>query len=94
MNYGLPYQGSKNGIAADIVSVLPSADTFIDLFCGGCAVTHAAALTGKWKRFIANDIDARMPQLFHDAISGKYAGDDRWISREDFQALKDRTAEG
>ncbi len=29
-----------------------------------------------------------------DAISGKYAGDDRWISREDFQALKDRTAEG
>ena len=35
MNYGLPYQGSKNGIAEWVVGQLPAAETFVDLFCGG-----------------------------------------------------------
>lgn len=35
MTYGLPYKGSKNRIAEKIISVLPSADYFIDLFGGG-----------------------------------------------------------
>ena len=50
MNYGLPYMGSKNRIARDIVEQLPSAECFVDLFCGGCAVTHAAMLSGKTSR--------------------------------------------
>lgn len=33
--------GSKSKIAADIVATLPPADTFVDLFAGGCAITHA-----------------------------------------------------
>lgn len=91
MRYGVPYQGSKNKIAQWIISNLPSGDTLIDLFAGGCAVTHAAILSGKWNRIVANDIgDA--PQLFMDAIHGKYANEKRWISREEFHQIKDSDA--
>jgi len=89
MRYGLPYKGSKNAIAMWVVEQLPPAETFVDLFAGGCAVTHAAMLSGKYKRFICNDIDADMPRLFVDAVQGKYREEKRWISRDDFLALKD-----
>ena len=88
MNYGLPYMGSKNRIARDIVEQLPSAEYFVDLFCGGCAVTHAAMLSGKYKKFIINDISGDMPRLFVDAVNGKYRDEKRVISREDFERLK------
>lgn len=88
MRYGVPYRGSKNKIAQWVISNLPAGDTLVDLFAGGCAVTHAALLSGKWNHIIANDIgDA--PQLFMDAVHGKYADEKRWISREDFHRLKD-----
>ena len=92
MNYGLPYMGSKNTIAKAIVDALPAGEVFVDLFCGGCAVTHAAMLSGKCKRFIINDINPQIVQLFIDAIGGKYANEKRWISREDFFRLKDTDA--
>lgn len=92
MNYGLPYMGSKNRIARDIVEQLPSAECFVDLFCGGCAVTHAAMLSGKYKKFIINDISGDMPRLFVDAVNGKYRDEKRVISREDFERLKDTDA--
>ena len=88
MRYGVPYRGSKNKIAQWVISNLPAGDTLVDLFAGGCAVTHAALLSGKWNHIVANDIgDA--PQLFMDAVHGKYANEKRWISREDFHRLKD-----
>ena len=94
MRYGLPYKGSKNAIAKWIVSNLPSADTFVDLFCGGGAVTHCAILSGKWKRFIMNDIDGRLPILFKDCVYGKYTVENRreWVDRETFNRLKDKDA--
>lgn len=83
MSYGIPYRGSKNTIAKRIIDLLPRADTFVDLFAGGCAMTHCAMGSGKYHNFIANDIgDA--PQLFANAIAGKYRDERRWISREDF----------
>ena len=88
MSYGLPYKGSKNSIAKWVISNLPASHTFVDLFAGGCAVTHAAILSGKFGRFIANDI-TEYPQVFRDAIDGKYRNECRWISREDFFRLKD-----
>ena len=88
MNYGLPYKGSKNSIAKWVISNLPASHTFVDLFAGGCAVTHAAILSGKFGRFLANDI-TEYPQVFRDAIDGKYRNECRWISREDFLRLKD-----
>lgn len=86
--FGLPYMGSKNGIAKRIVALLPRATHFYDLFCGGCAITHVAMLSGKWQQYHINDI-SMMPQLFADAVAGKYANERRWISREDFFRLKD-----
>ena len=88
MRYGVSYKGSKNGIAKWVVDALPKAKHFYDLFAGGCAVTHAALLSGKYELFYANDIDVA-PQLFLDAINGKYRNETRWISREDFVRLKD-----
>lgn len=89
MTYGLPYQGSKSRIARGIVGMLPKAQVFVDLFAGGCALTHAAMLSGKWKRFIANDLDPRYPQLFKDCCEGRRKDLRRWISREEFFRLKD-----
>lgn len=93
MRYGVPYQGSKNSIAREIVSFLPSADTLIDICAGGCAITHAAldlceGFAPKWERIISNDINPMPGKLFRDAIAGKYADETRWISREDFHKLK------
>ena len=92
--YGLPYIGSKNAIADWVIEHLPGSGTLVDLFCGGCAVTHAALLSGKWDRIIANDLHGDVPQLFMDAIAGKYTTETekRWISREDFFRLKDTDA--
>ena len=88
MRYGVPYRGSKNKIADWVVDHLPDGETLVDLFAGGCAVTHAAILAGKWENFIINDLgDA--PEVFENAVNGKYANEKRWIDRETFQKLKD-----
>lgn len=71
---------------------LPSGKVLYDLFCGGCAVTHAAMLSGKWERVVANDLQADMPRFFLDACNGKYKDEKRWISRDDFYRLKDTDA--
>ena len=92
MRYGLPYRGSKSRIAADIVEHLPSGAALYDLFAGGCAVTHAAMIAGRWDRYVINDIQGDMPELFVNAIRGKYRNENRWISRDDFVALKDTDA--
>lgn len=73
MRYGIPYIGSKNKIAEWVVSNLPKAETFVDLFAGGCAVTHCAMLSGKYKKFIANDISGSVI-LFKEAINGDFDG--------------------
>ena len=87
--YGIGYQGSKNRIAKYIIDILPPGNRLVDLFAGGCSVTHCAMLSGKYKEFLTNDIDVRIPQTFKDAIGGKYANERRWISRDEFFKLKD-----
>ena len=88
--YGLPYKGSKNSIAEWIVDSLPRAEIFADLFFGGGAITHRALISGKYKKFIVNDIDARLPKLFLDCCYGKYTVENHseWITREEFNAKK------
>ena len=93
MRYGIPYQGSKNSIAREIVLFLPAAGTLIDICAGGCAITHAAlelceGIAPKWERIISNDINPMPGKLFRDAIDGKYAHETRWIAREEFHRLK------
>jgi hypothetical protein len=89
MRYGLPYKGSKNGIAQKIVALFPPAANFYDLFAGGGAVTHCTLLAEKFKIHYMNDIDGEMIQLFADAVGGKFTNETRWISRDDFSRLKD-----
>lgn len=89
MKYGLPYKGSKNKLAERIVRLMPKRTHLMDLFCGGCAVSHAAMVMGKYKHIHINDINWMCPTLFIDAINGKYNNESRWISREDFFRLKD-----
>ena len=87
MNYGLPYMGSKNFIAEWVLSKIPPRTNFYDLFCGGGAITHAALLAKKHRRFFMNDLNP-FSELFFDAVSGKYHNETRWVSRETFEREK------
>lgn len=66
-SYGLPYTGSKNRLAEKIIRHLPEADTLVDVFFGGGAITHCAMVHNKFKSYIANDIRTT-PQLFKECI--------------------------
>ena len=88
MTFGLPYCGSKSSIAKWVIDTLPVSETFIDLFAGGCAVTHAAMLSDKWERFIANDISGSSI-IFRDAIKGDFNGLSTVLSRGEFFASDD-----
>ena len=87
--YGIPYKGSKSAIVAKFFPLLPQATHFYDLFAGGCAVTHYALTSHKYKAIHANDLCSGVLNLFLDAVNGKYTNETRWISCEDFNALKD-----
>lgn len=90
--YGLPYKGSKNKIAERIVGLFPKKKHFYDLFAGGCAVTHCALVNCGFETYLANDIEPMTTTLFRDAVAGKYGGEKRWVSREDFETLKESDA--
>lgn len=93
MAYGLPYKGSKSGIVKDLVAILPSGERLVDLFCGGCSVTdYAMKNTGKYREFLVNDLEPMLPATYLKALRGGFAGEDRWISREEFHRLKDNDA--
>lgn len=88
MRYGLPYSASKNTIAEFVVFNLPRGNRLVDLFAGGCAVTHCAMLSGKYKFFLANDI-GEAPQIFKMALDGEFKGYATIPDRKQFQAEKD-----
>ena len=87
MRYGLPYVGSKNKIAARLVDFLPRGGVFVDLFAGGCAMTHAAMVSGKYRRFVANDLRGDVIRLFVDCAEGRRPAGDDWraVTREEFR---------
>lgn len=89
MNYGIPYKGSKNKIAESILAQLPPAKHFYDLFGGGGAMTHCALLSGKYKYVHYNEFNSLVFKAFKMAVNGEFEGETRWISREDFEKLKD-----
>lgn len=87
--YGLPYQGSKSRIAELVLSYMPRGGVFMDLFAGGCSMSHCAMLSGRYSSVHVNDIDPMMPRAFSMALQGGFSGEDRWIGREDFYRLRD-----
>lgn len=88
-NYGIPYMGSKNRIAKQIIDFLPSGETLVDLFGGGGAITDCANESNKWEHIIYNELNELPYKCFLKALRGEYENEDRWISRQDFINLKD-----
>lgn len=86
--YGIGYRGSKNSIAEWVVGNLPPAETLVDLFAGGCAVTHCALQSGRWARVIANDL-TDTPSVFVDAVNGRFLDYDDVPDREEWLERKD-----
>ena len=84
--------GSKNALAERIVALLPSASHLIDVFAGGCAITHCAMKSGKWQHVHANDLNEMIVGAFRRAINGEFIGERRWISHEEFNRVRDTDA--
>lgn len=89
-NYGLPYMGSKSAIAEKIIEFLPEAETLVDLFGGGGAITDCASQSGKWQNVVYNEIEPVISQGFKMAIDGSFNKEKRWINRETFFKIKDK----
>lgn len=87
-SWGMPWMGSKSDIAWQVVNAIPKGETFVDLFFGGGAITHAAMVSKRWKNFIANDI-LGTPDIFLKAVRGELKGYDRFVSRAEFKASDD-----
>jgi site-specific DNA-adenine methylase len=84
--YGLPYQGSKSKIAEEIAEQIPRGNCFVDLFCGGGAISHYMMEHNRYKSYVMNDITNSA--LAFRRILEKGSSDFRdWVSREDFFKL-------
>lgn len=83
--YGLPYKGSKRKLASRIMELMPPAEHFIDMFCGGCSMAHYALDHGKYRHVHINDIDARSVTMFVEAVNGHYKKAYNWVSAQDFK---------
>ena len=82
--YGLPYQGSKNLIARELVQQMPRREYFVDLFAGGGAMWHAAVESGKYQRFLVNEYNAMQCYFLRDCAMGLYDDCNEWVTRKQF----------
>ena len=80
--------GSKNQIAKWVIDHIPASDYLYDLFGGGGAITHCACESGKFKHVIYNEYNQLVAKAFDMAIHGQFKNEKRWISRDEFHALK------
>ena len=92
----IPYMGSKRRHAGKIYQTIknlnPEADTIVDLFCGGLAISEFFKKEG-WN-VIANDKNKYVIALAKEAIEGKFNDDvftPEFITRDEFETvLKNR----
>ena len=87
ITYGLPYMGSKNSIAKNLIKQLPRAENFYDLFCGGGSMAHRAALSGKYKHIYCNDLTGAV-EYVERARRGEYDNRRQWVDREYYNKNK------
>jgi hypothetical protein len=95
--YGIPYMGSKSGIALSICSFLPKATHFYDLFGGGFSITHCMLenRAKKYQHFHFNEIKPSTVDLIQRSIAGEFSYSvfkPPWISREEFFEKKEHDA--
>lgn len=91
--YGIPYMGSKTGIAEELISILPRGERFVDLFGGGFAMTHCALFSDKWGKFLYNELNPLLVDLICKGIHGFFDYDKfkpEFITREKFSELKEK----
>jgi DNA adenine methylase len=76
----IPYQGSKRNLADKILAYFPDKiNTLFEPFAGSAAITIAAAAACKTNKFVLNDINEPLIELWDniihqpDRISGDYA---------------------
>ncbi len=86
--YGLPCQGSKNKFAKQIISILPPANTLIEPFVGGGAITDAAIESGRWANFIINDKRPGLAKAVAEIFERGPRGVERWISRDEYMTRR------
>lgn len=91
--YGIPYQGSKDGIAETLINILPRGKRFCDLFGGGFAMSECALYSRKYDSVFYNEINPLLVTLIKKAINGDYNYKNfkpEWISREKFFEQKEK----
>ena len=67
--HAFPYQGSKRGLASQILRHFPDdIDCLIEPFCGSAAVSVAAATRGLANRFWLNDVNAPLMKLWEEIL--------------------------
>jgi hypothetical protein len=91
--WGLPYMGSKSGIAESIAINFPKADHFYDLFGGGFSMTHCMLTTKakNYKHFHYNEIKPYIVDVVRRAIAGEFnyaTFKPPWVSRAEFHEKK------
>lgn len=84
MAYGLPYMGSKNLIARELLQQMQRRDYFVDLFAGGGAMWQAAAESGKYSRYLVNEYNGQQCDFLRDCANGIYNECNGWVTRDEF----------
>ena len=68
-SHPFPYQGSKRNIASDILQYFPSSiNTLFEPFAGSAAISIAAAMRGRAKRFYINDLNKALMDLIKKIV--------------------------
>jgi len=91
--FGIPYMGSKSGIAASLALNFPKADHFYDLFGGGFSMSHymLANKAKNYKHFHYNEIKPHIVDVVRRAIDGEFnyaTFKPPWVSRAEFHEKK------
>lgn len=81
--FGLPYMGSKNETAENIVSMLPRGRRLLDLFGGGASITHAALVSGRFDQVVYNDIDPLIVDMLN-RLKDEPLAPLRFVGRDEF----------
>jgi len=69
VRHPIPYQGSKRNLAAAILGYLPEPfGTLIEPFAGSAALTLAAAARGAAARYVINDLNKPLVELWRTII--------------------------
>lgn len=101
--YGIPYMGSKSGIAKKVCDYIlyrhPEKKIFIDCCCGGLAISHYLLENSNLK-IIANDLDNDLITFYNEFFSSQEKRNElyekygyNFIDRETYKKLTE-TAKG